>query len=94
MLQPTSQIGRWCRSSVGRGSNGEATGLDEERGLFDVGEGLLEEGDGGAVEGMMLSKVGQGCLPPFLVGDGRIGTSLKKETDDGCIVLFFDVVAG
>lgn len=43
---------------------------------------MLEEGDGVMVGGMMLSKKGRGRRSP-LVGEARVGTSLKKEVDDG-----------
>ena len=89
---PALQVRR--RHGVAIGGDDEAAGLDEERGLLGVllgGRILFEEGDGGVVERMMLSKVRQGRL--FVASsEGRVATSLEEEVENGgglCLVLVF-----
>jgi len=83
---PALQVRR--RHGVAIGGDDEAAGLDEEPGLLGL-RILFEEGDGGVVGGMMLSKLRQGRIS-VSIGEGRVATSLEEEVDDGfCLVLVF-----
>ena len=70
------------------GGDGEAAGLDKEPGLLGFSQGLFEEGDGGMVGRMALSKQSHG-RPPFVIGEDRVGDSLEEDVDvEGCYVGF------
>ena len=91
MRHPALQVAWCCRAGAGGGD--EAAGLDEERGLLGVAQGLLEEGNGGVEGGTLTSKVGQGCLAVF-VGECRVGASLEEKVDnDKSFVLVVSVAA-
>ncbi len=75
--------------SAGSGNN-ETTDLDEERSHLGFLLGvrvLFEEGDGGAMKRIFVSKDIQGCLRLLIHNEGG-GTSLEEETDrDDCVLL-------
>ena len=79
------QAGR--RHGVADGGDGNAAGLDEERGLLGVRD-FFEEGNGGLMGRMTQSKEDNGGLS-ILVGEGRVGADLEKGVDvEGCCVRF------
>ena len=80
---PALQVRR--RHSVAGSGDGEAAGLGEEQGLLGVRD-LFEEGDGGVMGGIMMSKV-KHRGSSILVGDYWVGASLEEDVDvEDCFV--------